>query len=88
MILRAEGDRQARILAAEGYSLALEKIFGTAKGIDAKTMSLQYLDTLKALGNGPATKFVFPMEFTHLLKPFVSYAGESLVESEDNGKTG
>ena len=86
-ILRAEGDKQARILAAEGYSLALEKIFGAAKGIDAKTMSLQYLDALKALGNGPATKFIFPMEFTHLLKPFVGYAGESIAEPANEGKT-
>jgi regulator of protease activity HflC (stomatin/prohibitin superfamily) len=79
-ILRAEGDRQARILAAEGYSLALEKIYQAAKGIDAKTMSLQYLDALKTLGGGPATKFIFPMEFTNLLKPFIGYAGESLEE--------
>ena len=77
-ILRAEGDRQSRVLAAEGYSMALERIFGAAKEIDAKTMSLQYLEALKALGNGPSTKFIFPMEFTHLLKPFVSYAGQSL----------
>jgi len=79
-ILRAEGERQARILSAEGYSLALEKIFASAKEIDVKTMALQYLDALKALGSGPATKFIFPMEFTHLLKPFVAYAGESLAE--------
>jgi regulator of protease activity HflC (stomatin/prohibitin superfamily) len=88
VILRAEGDRQSRILAAEGYSLALERIFGTAKGIDAKTMNLQYLDTLKALGNGPATKFIFPMEFTHLLRPFIDYAGESVAKSEGKGETG
>ena len=82
-ILRAEGDRQSRILAAEGYALALETIFGTAKGIDAKTMSLQYLDALKALGGGPATKFIFPMEFTHLLRPFVEYAGESVAPPQE-----
>jgi regulator of protease activity HflC (stomatin/prohibitin superfamily) len=81
-ILRAEGERQARILVAQGYAAALEKIFSAARGIDAKTMSLQYLDTLKALGSGPATKFIFPMEFTHLLRPFIGYAGESL----ENGK--
>ena len=73
-ILRAEGDKQARVLAAEGYSLALETIFGAAKGIDAKTMSLQYLDALKALGASPATTFILPMEFTQLLRPFVAYA--------------
>ncbi|HTZ53131.1 MAG TPA: SPFH domain-containing protein, partial [Spirochaetia bacterium] len=37
-ILKAEGDRQAAILRAEGFALALEKIFGTAKGVDSKTM--------------------------------------------------
>ncbi len=38
-----------------------------AQTVDQKTMTLQYLDTLKALGAGPSTKFVFPMEFTSLL---------------------
>jgi regulator of protease activity HflC (stomatin/prohibitin superfamily) len=76
-ILRAEGDRQARILAAEGYATALQTVFQAAKGIDAKTMSLQYLDALKALGAGPATKFIFPMEFTNLLKPLIDYTAKS-----------
>jgi regulator of protease activity HflC (stomatin/prohibitin superfamily) len=66
-ILRAEGDKQAQILRAEGYAGALSQIFGAAKGIDAKTMVLQYLDTLKALGASPSTKYIFPMEFTGLL---------------------
>jgi len=68
-ILRAEGDRQSAILRAEGFSLALDKIFTVARTVDANTMSLQYLDALKALAAGPATKFVFPMEFTRLLQP-------------------
>jgi len=66
-ILNAEGDRQAAILRAEGFALALSTVFAIAQGVDAKTMSLQYLDTLKALGAGPATKFVLPMELTSLL---------------------
>ena len=70
-ILKAEGDRQAAILRAEGFSLALGKIFDVARTVDTNTMSLQYLEALKALGAGPATKFVFPMEFTRLLQPFV-----------------
>jgi regulator of protease activity HflC (stomatin/prohibitin superfamily) len=68
-ILKAEGDKQAAILRAEGFALALQKIFEVANTVDTKTMSLQYLDTLKALGASPATKFVFPMEFTSLLRP-------------------
>jgi regulator of protease activity HflC (stomatin/prohibitin superfamily) len=71
-ILKAEGDKQSAILRAEGYALALQKIFEIAKGLDANTMSLQYLETLKNLGSGPATKFIFPMEFASFLKPFVS----------------
>ncbi len=77
-ILRAEGDRQAAILRAEGFSLALEKIYGVAHTVDDKTMSLQYLETLKALGLGPATKFVLPMEFTNLLRPFLSHTDHAL----------
>ena len=66
-ILRAEGDKQAAVLRAEGYAGALNQIFSAAKGIDSKTMTLQYLDTLKALGSSPSTKYIFPMEFTGLL---------------------
>lgn len=76
-ILNAEGTRQAAILNAEGYALALEKIFDAAQKIDSKTMNLQYLETLKALGAGPATKFVLPMEFSELMKPFTRFASEA-----------
>lgn len=82
-ILRAEGDRQAAILRAEGFSLALEKIYGVARTVDNKTMSLQYLDTLKALGTSPATKFVLPMEFTNLLRPFLGHLSQD--RDDDQG---
>ncbi|HEV8675512.1 MAG TPA: SPFH domain-containing protein [Methylomirabilota bacterium] len=69
-ILRAEADRQAAILRAEGFALALQTVFQVAQHVDAKTMGLQYLDALRALGASPATKIVFPLEFTTLLRPF------------------
>jgi regulator of protease activity HflC (stomatin/prohibitin superfamily) len=69
-ILKAEGDRQAAILRAEGFSEALNRIFQAASGVDEKTMALQYLEALKALGASPATKFVIPTEFTRLVEPF------------------
>ena len=68
-ILNAEGDQQASVLRAEGFSEALERIFGVAKGVDGKTMTLQYFETLKAMGSSPSTKFVFPMEFSKFLQP-------------------
>jgi regulator of protease activity HflC (stomatin/prohibitin superfamily) len=72
-ILKAEGDRQAAILRAQGFSEALQQIFSAAKGIDQKTMALQYLEALKALGASPSTKFVIPAEFTRLIEPITSY---------------
>jgi regulator of protease activity HflC (stomatin/prohibitin superfamily) len=72
-ILKAEGDRQAAILRAQGFSEALQQIFSAAKGVDEKTMALQYLEALKALGASPATKFVIPTEFTQLVGPITSY---------------
>jgi regulator of protease activity HflC (stomatin/prohibitin superfamily) len=68
-ILRAEGNRQAQILQAEGYANALQTIFGAAKGIDQKTMALQYLDAIKVLGAGESTKWVIPMELAELTRP-------------------
>jgi len=76
-ILRAEGDKQASILRAEGYAGALNQIFNAAKGIDSKTMMLQYLDTLKALGVSPSTKYIFPLEFTRLFGNVQKYADEA-----------
>ena len=49
-ILEAEGDQQAQILRAQGFSTALDQIFQVANNVDTKTMSLQYFETLKSLG--------------------------------------
>jgi len=70
-ILVAEGERQSQLLRAEGFSAALEKIYGIAQTVDQKTMTLQYFETLKAMGTSPATKFIFPMEFTSLMGNFL-----------------
>lgn len=69
-ILQAEGEKQAQLLRAEGFSAALEKIYGVAQTVDPKTMTLQYFETLKTMGMSPATKYIFPMEFTSLLENF------------------
>ncbi len=71
-ILRAQGDRESQLLRAEGFASALQRIYSIAQEIDSKTMTLQYFETLKAMGTGPSTKFIFPMEFTSLLENFVN----------------
>ncbi len=71
LILEAEGDREAAILRAEGFSVGMDRINQVAMQADPRTMSLQYFDTLKDIGAGPSTKFIFPMEFTSMLEPFL-----------------
>jgi regulator of protease activity HflC (stomatin/prohibitin superfamily) len=70
-ILEAEGLQQAQELKALGFAKALEEIFESAQKIDQKTMTLQYFDTLKAIGTSPSTKYIFPLEFTSMLQGFV-----------------
>ena len=73
-ILTAEGERQSAILRAEGFALALRTINEQASVVDAKTMQLQYLDALKALGISPSSKVVVPMELTSLVSGFTAIA--------------
>ncbi|MBM4411601.1 MAG: SPFH/Band 7/PHB domain protein [Chloroflexi bacterium] len=68
-ILRAEGARQATILAAEGYAIGLDRIYQSARVLDANTMGLQYLEMLKQLGQGQSTKWIIPMDLANLAGP-------------------
>jgi regulator of protease activity HflC (stomatin/prohibitin superfamily) len=70
-ILRAEGEREAQLRRAEGYADALNLINGVAKNIEQQTMTLQYFDTLRRMAESPATKFIFPLEFTSMMKDFI-----------------
>ncbi len=81
-ILQAEGTRKAQVLNAEGYAQALENIYNAAKNIYSKTITLKYFDTLKDLGASASTKYIFPMEFTSLLKDFVKGRDEAASKSK------
>lgn len=83
-ILKAEGDQQAAVLRASGFSEALERINAVASNADGRTMSLQYFETLKSLGESPSTKWIFPMEFTSMLGNFL---GMGANQSNGGSKT-
>lgn len=76
-VLEAEGARQAAILRAEGLALGLEAISKIARGIDSRTMALQYLDALRSLGAAPASKIVVPVELLNLVRPFTEHTGRT-----------
>ena len=75
-ILAAEGDQQATVLRAGGYAEALAAIHKVASGVDANTMTLQYVDALKTLGEGESTKFVLPLELTKMLGGLGSFTSQ------------
>ncbi|HEX2915287.1 MAG TPA: SPFH domain-containing protein [Chloroflexia bacterium] len=91
-ILQAEASRQAAVLQAEGYAMALDRVFQVARQVDARTMNLQYLETLKALGQSPSTKWVMPLELTNLVQPFTAIAQRvgqiPAASSNGNGNSG
>lgn len=82
----AEGDKQAAVLRAEGHALGLQKMFEVARTVDSKTMSLQYLETLKFVGESAASKFFVPLEFTNLVRSFVDHTGKSMGPITDEGQ--
>jgi hypothetical protein len=71
----------AQLLRAEGFAAALTEMFKSARNVDANTMLIQYLDALKSIGASPATKYIFPMEFTGLVKPLAE-----MMAAGSNGK--
>jgi regulator of protease activity HflC (stomatin/prohibitin superfamily) len=77
-ILEAEGQRSAQVLKAEGFAVALDKIYETAKTVDEKTMSLQYLDVLRAVGTSASTKYIFPFETLKFMEPLAQMAGTAM----------
>ena len=73
------------MLRANGFSDALERINGVASTADGRTMSLQYFETLKSLGESPSTKWIFPMEFTSMLGNFLGM-GSNQGNGDGNSK--
>ncbi|UCE75500.1 MAG: SPFH/Band 7/PHB domain protein [Methanomassiliicoccales archaeon] len=87
-ILQAEGVRQAKILEAEGQRLATilegqgeaQKLRILAMGaapLDQKALTVLSIDAVKGLGDGQATKIIFPFELTRLIEGASDYIGVS-----------
>jgi len=87
-ILQAEGQRAAQALVAEGFAVALDRVYAVAKTVDAKTLSLQYLEALKAIGASPSTKFIFPMELTTMLRSLAGYTETAFLKQDGAQQAG
>ena len=71
-LLEAQGEKQAQLLKAQGYARALSAIHQQASKVEANTMALQYLETLREIGASESTKFVLPMEVTTIAQQLSS----------------
>jgi regulator of protease activity HflC (stomatin/prohibitin superfamily) len=65
-VLAAEGERQAARLRAQGLAGALTELETVARGLDERTLALQYLQTLQRVGESAGSTFVLPMELADL----------------------
>jgi regulator of protease activity HflC (stomatin/prohibitin superfamily)/rRNA processing protein Gar1 len=74
-ILEAEGARVATILQSQGEAQRLRILSLGASTLDAKALTVLSLDTVTAVGNGQATKILFPFEFSRLVEGASEYLG-------------
>ncbi len=74
-ILEAEGQRLATILEAQGEAQKLRVLSLGAAPLDQKALTVLSLDAVKAVGDGRATKIIFPFEFTRLIEGASDYIG-------------
>ena len=84
-ILEAEGSRVATILEAQGESQRLRVLSLGAGTLDAKALTVLSLDTVAKVGDGQATKILFPMEFSRLMQGASDYLGTSSRTVPDRG---
>jgi hypothetical protein len=75
--LEAQGERTKTILEKQGEAQGLRITAMGASTLDSKALTVLSLDSLKALGAGPATKFVIPFEISKLLEGASDYVGYS-----------
>ena len=74
-ILEAEGYKEAQMLRAQGEATALQLLHDAARQIDQNTLSLKYLETLRHIGDGQATKYVLPMEIMGMARHLTGMLG-------------
>ena len=75
MVLEAEGKRLATILESQGEAQKLRILAVGASAMDSKALSVLSMDTLKAVGNGQASKVFFPLEVTKIVDSLSQYMG-------------
>ncbi|MFI5417509.1 MAG: SPFH domain-containing protein [Candidatus Lutacidiplasmatales archaeon] len=86
-ILEAEGARVATILEAQGEGQRLRILSLGASTLDSKGLTVLSLDTLSSIGDGQATKIIFPFELSRLMEGASEYLGTARTVPDRNLNT-
>jgi regulator of protease activity HflC (stomatin/prohibitin superfamily) len=80
----AERNRRAKVIDAEGEAQAADRLADAGDIIarNPTTLQLRYLQTLRDIGNNPATTIVFPLPLD-LLKPLLESSSPQLPAAPD-----
>ena len=84
MMLRAEGERAAKYLAAQGEARAIQKVNAAIKssGVTPELLAYQYLEQLpKIANNDAATMWMIPSQFGDSLQQFA----RAFADKDDDG---
>ncbi len=81
-ILRAEGERLATILRAQGEAQRLRILSLGATSLHSHALTAMSLETLKSMADGKATKIVIPFEVSRLIEAISAYLGKGVKEPQ------
>ncbi|MDD4353443.1 MAG: SPFH domain-containing protein [Candidatus Nanoarchaeia archaeon] len=79
----ASNDLQAERFRAEAKKLVMKAIGEGAKHLDDRAMMYLYLEALKAMGEGPGSKIIFPAEFMKILGNVGAGLSKGSLKDED-----
>ena len=74
-ILEAEGTRLATILEGQGEAQRLRILSLGSVALDSKALTVLSLEAFKKMGDGQATKIIFPFELSRLAEGISEYLG-------------
>ncbi len=78
--MAAERDKQARIKIADAHTAEIEAVKKAAESLSNDTLAYYYIKALEKLGEGQATKIIFPMELTNLANSLSKTTSEKQIE--------
>jgi hypothetical protein len=79
----ASNDLQAERFRTEAKKLVMKAVGEGAKNLDDRAMMYLYIEALKAMGEGPGSKIIFPAEFMKIIGNVGAGLSKGSLKDED-----